>query len=209
MTRSRNKGVLMVVSGPAGVGKGTVCDVVASSCRDVFLSVSATSRKPREGEIDGVHYYFKTKEEFENMIKNGELIEYNRYVNGNYYGTPAAPVDEHLEKGESVILEIDVEGGKQIKNKRPDAVMVFVVPPSFKELESRLRGRATESEEDILARLARAKVEFKLSVTYDYIVVNDTVENAAEKIKAIIAAEKCKTQRCIDEIRKNIQGGTI
>lgn len=204
MTKNRDKGILMVVSGPAGVGKGTVCDaIVADNGSNIFLSISATSRKPREGEVDGVHYYYKTKEEFEDMIKKGELIEYNQYVNGNYYGTPVAPIDDHLEKGENVILEIDVEGGKQVKEKRSDAVMVFVVPPSFCELERRLRGRATECEEDILARLDRAKVEFELSKTYDYIVVNDTVENAAQKIKAIIIAESCKTVRgCVESSKK-------
>lgn len=204
MMKTKDKGVLLVVSGPAGVGKGTVCDVIAAESDSIFLSISATSRKPREGEVDGVHYYYKSKEEFEHMIKKGELIEYNQYVNGNYYGTPAAPIDAHLEKGEDVILEIDVEGGKQVKQKRPDAVMVFVVPPNFYELERRLRGRATECEADILARLERAKVEFELSQTYDYLVVNDTVENAAETIKAIITAESCKTVRCIDNIRNNI-----
>ncbi|OQB13348.1 MAG: Guanylate kinase [Firmicutes bacterium ADurb.Bin193] len=204
MRTTDSRGVLMVVSGPAGVGKGTICDEVARMMPDVFLSVSATSRPPRKGEIDGVHYFFKTTSEFEEMIKNGELLEYNRYVNGNYYGTPAAPCDEHIKNGDSVILEIDVEGGRQVKQKRPRTVMVFVVPPTFCELERRLRGRKTETEEDILSRLERAKVEFNLASDYDYIVVNDTVENAAEKIKAIIEAEKCKTLRCLDFICRHI-----
>ena len=209
MMKSKSKGVLMVVSGPAGVGKGTVCDVLAADCEDIFLSVSVTSRAPRGGEVDGVHYYYKSKELFEEMIKKNQLIEYNQYVNGNYYGTPAAPIDARLENGDSVILEIDVEGGKQIKEKRPDAVMVFVVPPSFEELERRLRGRETESEADIKARLTRAKVEFELSKSYDYIVVNDTVENAVKTIEAIITAEKRRTFRCVnavyDEIKTNSQ----
>lgn len=204
MMTSNEKGVLIVVSGPAGVGKGTVCSEVARVNPDIFLSVSATSRSPREGELDGVHYYFKTKEQFEEMIKKDELIEYNQYVNGNYYGTPAKPCDEHFIKGESIILEIDVEGGKQVKAKRPETVMVFVVPPSFCELEKRLRGRATEAESDIISRLSRARTEFELAKTYDYIVTNDTVENAAAKIAAIIEAEKCRQMRCLEKISRII-----
>jgi guanylate kinase len=204
MTRNDEKGVLLVVSGPAGVGKGTLCEMVAKRRPDVFLSVSATSRPPRIGEKDGVHYYYKTKKQFEEMIKNGELLEYNKYVNGNYYGTPTAPCEEHLQKGESIILEIDVDGGKQVKQKRPEVVMVFVVPPSFCELEKRLRGRGSETEEDIQSRLKRSIEEFRLAKTYDYLVVNDTAENAAAKIEAIIDAEKCRTFRCIDKIQNEI-----
>ncbi len=204
MMTSNRKGILLVVSGPAGVGKGTVCQYVAKVCPEIFLSISATSRIPRTGEADGIHYYYKTKDEFEAMIQNNELLEYNRYVNGNYYGTPAEPCDEHINRGESIILEIDVEGGRQVKQKRPETIMVFVVPPSFEELERRLRGRGTETEDDIIARLKRARAEFELAKTYDYIVVNDTVENAAEKIIAIAEAEKCRTFRCIDEIKEKV-----
>ena len=137
-----NKGILLIVSGPAGVGKGTVCTLVAERNSDVFLSVSVTSRPPREGERDGEHYFFRTKEQFEEMIQNGSLLEYNQYVNGNYYGTPAVMCDEQIEKGTNLVLEIDVEGGRQVKERRPEAVMAFVVPPSFAELERRLREEA-------------------------------------------------------------------
>lgn len=206
MKKTESDGVLMVVSGPAGVGKGTICDEVVRKRPDIFLSVSATSRAPRAGEVEGVHYYFKSKEQFEDMIKQGRLLEYNRYVNGNYYGTPSAPCEEHLRSGDSIILEIDVEGGKQVKQRRPETVMVFVVPPTFRELEKRLRGRGTEDECDISARLGRAIEEFELASTYDYIVINDTVENAAAKIASIIDAEKCRTYRCLEKICGQIGG---
>ena len=181
-----NKGVLLVVSGPAGVGKGTVCGIVAGRNPDIFLSVSVTSRKPRDCETDGEHYFFRTAEQIEEMIKNDELLEYNKYVNGNYYGTPAAPCDKKIEEGASVILEIDVEGGKQVKRRRPDAVMVFIQPPSLEELERRLRDRGTEGETDIIARLGRARAEMEHAKDYDYVVVNDTAENAAKRLEEII-----------------------
>ncbi|MDR0405795.1 MAG: guanylate kinase [Clostridiales bacterium] len=202
--RNAENGVMLVVSGPAGVGKGTVCDEVARVRRDIFLSVSATSRPPRKGEVEGAHYYFKSQARFEEMIQNGELLEYNRYVNGSYYGTPAAPVAARLASGGSVILEIDVAGGGQVKQRLPETVMVFVVPPSFRELEKRLRGRATESEEDIAARLKRSREEFELAATYDYLIINDAVEHAAAKLISIIDAEKCRRSRCLGSIREQI-----
>ncbi|MCK9477879.1 MAG: guanylate kinase [Firmicutes bacterium] len=198
------KGILVVVSGPAGVGKGTVCDVVSKNNPEIFISISATTRAPRRGEVDGVHYYFKTKEQFEEMIENNELLEYNKFVNGNYYGTPAKECDTRLENGVNIILEIDVEGGKQVRAKRPDAVMIFVLPPSFCELEKRLRGRSSETEEDILSRLARSEAEFEYGKKYDYLIVNDMPEMAAAKIQAIIEAEKHRTFRCLNEVKKNI-----
>ncbi|NLB81185.1 MAG: guanylate kinase [Clostridiaceae bacterium] len=194
---SKIKGVLLVVSGPAGVGKGTVCDIAAKSGPDIHLSISATSRAPRKNEVEGVHYFFKTKSQFEKMIANDELLEYNEFVNGSYYGTPIKECMRHLAKGESVILEIDIEGGMQVKAKYPDTVMVFVVPPSYCELEKRLRGRGSETEQDIVSRLLHAKKELEYAKEYDYIIVNDVPETAAAKLLAIIQAEKLRASRVL------------
>jgi len=180
-----NKGILVVVSGPSGVGKGTVCKYLAEKDSNIFLSISATSRLPREGEIDGVHYYFKTPDEFDRMIENDEFLEYAKYVTSTY-GTPSAPCDENLNKGKNVVLEIEVQGGMKVKEKRKDTIMIFIIPPTLEDLEKRLRGRGTESEEMIQKRLKRAQEELLLIDKYDYIVTNDTVENAAECIKKII-----------------------
>ena len=171
----KTKGVMAVVSGPSGVGKGTVCSYLTEKYDDFFLSISATSRAPRPNEQEGVHYYYKTQEEFDAMIENDELLEYARYV-GKSYGTPKAPCMEHIENGENVILEIEVQGGMKVKEKEPETIMIFVVPPSMEELEARLRGRGTEAEEVIIQRLERAKTELLLMKDYDYIVVNNSVE---------------------------------
>ncbi len=195
MMLSSKKGVLAVVSGPAGVGKGTICELIVNENPNIFLSVSATSRPPRRGETDGVHYFFKTKEQFKEMIKNNELLEYNKFVNGNYYGTPAKECDLLLNYGRDVILEIDIEGGRQVREKHPNAVMIFVMPPSFAELEKRLRGRGSETEQDVLKRLKRAKDELAHAKEYDYLVVNDVPKNAAAKIQTIISAEGLRTFR--------------
>lgn len=199
----KNKGVMAVVSGPSGVGKGTVCQYIVDNYEGFFLSVSATSRQPRPIEQDGVHYYFKTEQEFEEMIKNDELLEHAQYV-GKYYGTPKAPCMEHIEKGENVILEIEVQGGMKVKSNAPDTVMIFVVPPSMEELRSRLTGRGTESADVIEQRLDRAKEELKLMEDYDYIVVNDTVESAAKQILSIIEAERLKTTHTLNNIKEGL-----
>ena len=199
----KNKGVMAVVSGPSGVGKGTVCQYIVDNYEGFFLSVSATSRHPRPIEQDGVHYYFKTEQEFEDMIKNDELLEHAQYV-GKYYGTPKAPCMEHIEKGENVILEIEVQGGMKVKSNAPDTVMIFVVPPSMEELRSRLTGRGTESADVIEQRLDRAKEELKLMEDYDYIVVNDTVESAAKQILSIIEAERLKTTHTLNNIKEGL-----
>lgn len=203
MQTLKNKGVLAVVSGPSGVGKGTVCAKLVEKYEGCFLSVSATSRLPRGTEQDGVHYYFKTREEFEKMIENDELLEHAQYVD-KYYGTPKKPCMEHIEKGENVILEIEIQGGMKVKEKAPDTVMIFVVPPSMEELEKRLRGRGTESEEVILQRLARAKEELLCMKDYDYIVVNNSVEEAAEQIRSILACESLKTKNMISKTEKEL-----
>ena len=199
----KNKGIMAVVSGPSGVGKGTICTYLAQKYDDFFLSVSATSREPRPGEKDGVHYYFKTQNEFDSMIDNDELFEYARYV-GKSYGTPKAPCVEHILNGDNVILEIEVQGGMTVKKKEPDTVMIFVVPPSMEELEQRLRGRGTEPEDIIAQRLKRATDELLLMKDYDYIVVNNSVEETAEQIRCIMIAEGKKTKNSFENIKEEL-----
>ena len=199
-----NKGVIAVVSGPSGVGKGTICTYLAEKYDDFFLSVSATSRQPRPNEVDGVHYHFKTPEQFKEMIENDEFLEYAGYVD-KFYGTPKAPCYENIEKGINAILEIEVQGGMKVKEKEPDTVMIFIVPPSMEELESRLRGRGTETEEVILQRLARAKEELLEMKNYDYIVVNNSVEESAEQIRNILNSEGLKTKNMIDMVEKELK----
>ncbi len=187
-------GLLVVVSGPAGVGKGSVVRKILEYAENIVLSVSATSRPPRVNEVDGVNYFFKTREEFEAMIKNNELLEWVEYC-GNYYGTPKEWVCREVEKGHVVILEIEVDGAVNVRRLFPDCVLCFVLPPDYNELEKRLRGRGTETDESIKARLARAVEEFKLIDRYDYLILNDTVENAADRLLSIIKSERMKTSR--------------
>ena len=199
-----NRGVLLVVSGPAGVGKGTVCKQFLKDNENVKLSVSATTRAPRPGEENGREYYFLTKEEFEGKIKADELLEYVCFV-GNYYGTLKSAVEEKLAAGTDVLLEIEVEGAMNVKKKFPDSVLVFVLPPSFTELADRLRGRGTETEEVIERRLKRAREEFECVKHYDYVLLNDNVENAALKLEGILEAEKLKVirnEQLIEEAQK-------
>ncbi len=187
-------GLLIVVSGPAGVGKGSIVRKIVEYDDNVVLSISATSRLPRATEIEGVNYFFKTREQFEEMIKNDDLIEWVEYC-GNYYGTPKHLVCKEVEKGHVVILEIEVEGAHNVRRLFPDCVLCFIIPPDFDELEKRLRGRGTESEESIKARLARANEEFKLIDKYDYLIINDSIENAAERFFSIIQSERMRTSR--------------
>lgn len=189
------KGTLLIVSGPAGVGKGTVVAQAAEKAAGgIYLSVSATTRKPRSIDKEGETYFFKTKEEFEEMIKSNMLLEYANYV-GNYYGTPKKPVLEALESGKDVILEIEVQGALKVKENFPDAVLAFVVPPSISELEARLRGRGTETEEQITSRLNRAREEFKLIPNYDYIIENNTVSEAVSDLMSILKAERLRQSK--------------
>ncbi len=191
------KGLLVVISGPSGVGKGTVRKALFDRAdHRLEYSVSMTTRKPREGEVDGVDYYYVSKEQFQENIENGNMLEWAEFVD-NYYGTPINKVNEQLYNGREVVLEIEIEGAMQVKKAFPDAVFIFIVPPSIEALESRIRGRATEAEEIIQERLSKASREFGLAHKYDYIVVNDSVENAADKIIAIIRAEHAKTERSI------------
>lgn len=189
-----DKGLLIVVSGPSGAGKGTICTEFMKSHPDCALSVSATTRAPREGEIDGVNYFFLTHDEFKKRIDADGFLEHAVFCE-NYYGTPKAEVMQMLESGKNVILEIEVQGALQVRSHYPEAVFVFVLPPSLEELENRLRGRGTETDEVIAKRLERAKAEFKYIPKYNYILINDTVESAVNRLESIITAEKCVMSR--------------
>ena len=200
------KGLLIVISGPSGVGKGTVRKALfGREGHDLVYSVSMTTRKPRDGEVDGADYYFVSEEEFERQIENDNLLEYAKFV-GNYYGTPFDKVEEQLEKGNEVVLEIEVQGAIQVKAKKPDAVFIFIAPPSYEALEQRLRRRGTESEEIIKERLDKAHREIEQAPAYDYIVINDDVDNAADRIMAIIRAEHAKCERSLHEYYKLMKG---
>lgn len=190
-----NKGLMVVVSGPAGSGKGTV-NAHLISTEDFVYSVSATTRAPRPGEVDGVNYHFITREEFIKRIENDDMLEYTEYC-GNYYGTPKKEAEEVLASGKNLILEIEVEGAENIKRKFSDAVLVLLLPPSYAVQEQRLRGRATETEDKIAERLARAKEEVRRVDVYDYIVYNYDGKDleAAEQIRSIVTAEKCSIGR--------------
>lgn len=202
---SKRKGILIIVSGPAGSGKGTVVKELVDSHEEIELSVSATTRNPRPGEINGVHYHFIDKAEFENRIANGEILEYTTYCE-NYYGTPLKEVKRALAKGKDIVLEIEVDGAMQVKKKMRNAITVMLTPPDGETLERRLRSRGTETDEVILWRLARAKEEIALMPKYDYSVVNEDgkVKECAELIYNIILAEHAKTKRTKTIIKKFI-----
>lgn len=188
------KGFVLIVSGAAGSGKGTVIAELEKGSEKINYSISCTTRAPRAGEVDGEDYYFISKERFEEMIKEDAFLEH-AFVHTDYYGTPKQKVDEAVERGEVVILEIDVQGMESLKSKYPDAVTVFLMPPSFKELEKRLRERKTDTEEEIQIRLANAKVEMEKAKDYQYIVVNDDFVRASKVLMSIIVAEKARTGR--------------
>ena len=185
------KGRTFIISGPSGVGKGTIVKALMEARPDIFLSVSATTREPRKGEQDGVHYHFIDAARFRALIEEDAFLEYAEYV-GNFYGTPKKFVDAAMEEGRDVILEIDVQGATQVSAKRPDAITIFVVPPSWEALEQRLRDRGTDSEEKLQKRLVRAKVELQAAASYQYMVINDTVEEAVREVSAIMLAEHCR-----------------
>lgn len=210
MTR-KNKGILTVVSGFSGAGKGTIMkELLAKYGQNYALSISATTRAPRPGETDGVEYFFKSREEFEQMIADGELIEYAQYV-GNYYGTPKAYVEKQLEAGRDVILEIEIQGALKVREQFPDALLLFVTPPSADELKKRLIGRGTESMEVIESRLARALEEAEGLEEYDYLVVNDVLAECVEEVHEIIRNERYRVSRNADnikEMREELKGFT-
>lgn len=198
------QGLLLVVSAPSGGGKGTIMKELFAQNENLRMSVSATTRAPRPGEEHGKHYYFLSNEEFEQMIKEDKLLEYAGYVD-HYYGTPKAPVDDWLKEGRDVVLEIEVQGGAQVKKLRPDCVSIFITPPGMKVLEERLRGRGTEDEATLQKRLSMAKEELPHAAEYDYIVCNDRVEDAVDDILAILRAEKRKYSRNTDCVERVLQ----
>ena len=198
------RGLLIVFSGPSGVGKGTVRQEIFSTPDHKFeYSVSMTTRAQRPGEVDGKDYFFRSREEFEELIRNGQMLEYAEYV-GNYYGTPLTYVNETLDKGIDVFLEIEVQGALQVKKKVPDAVFIFLTPPDLNELQERLVGRGTDSEEVIAQRIERAREEIALMSEYDYAILNDEVPLAAERVKRVIEAEHFRVDRVIGRYRNMI-----
>ena len=186
-----HRGKLIVVSGPSGAGKSTVINKVMERRNDLCFSVSATTRKPREGEVDGVNYFFVSETVFVRMIGDDELLEHAEY-NREYYGTPRDYVEEKRRAGMHVLLDIEVQGARQVRERVPEAIKIFIIPPTLQMLEQRLRGRGTEDEEQIQRRLARARGEYREADFYDYVVINDDLETAANELNSIITAELCR-----------------
>ena len=202
MIREKSKGLLIVVSGPSGAGKDTICNKVVEDMKDTKISVSMTSRAPRGKEVEGVDYYFISKEEFEERIKNDEFLEYAVVHNNQYYGTPKTKLEEDINKGKNVILIIDIQGALKVKEIVKEALFIFIMPPSMEELKNRLIKRNTETKDKILERFKTAYNEINEFTKYNYVVVNDRIEKAVEKVKSIITAEKCRVDR-IEEIYLN------
>ncbi|MFC5401849.1 guanylate kinase [Cohnella soli] len=198
------RGILFVLSGPSGVGKGTVCTLLRSKLTELVYSVSATTRSPREGEKDGVNYFFKSREQFMRMIEEDALLEHAEYV-GNYYGTPRDFVEKTLSEGKDIILEIEVQGALKVREKFAEGVFVFLMPPSLNELKQRIVGRGTETQATIDHRLSVAVEEMNLLHHYDYAVVNDKIELACERISSIITAEHCKRERFLGELFEQLE----
>ena len=203
-----NRGVLIVISGPSGAGKGTICQELLNKNDNIYLSVSATTRSPREGEVDGVNYYFLTQEDFKSKVENKGFIEYAN-VHGNYYGTPKLNVEKMLEEGKDVILEIDIQGALQVKENFSEGVFIFILPTSMDELKRRIIKRGSETEESLMTRFKNAYKEINYVSKYNYAVVNDTLELAVSKVESIITAEKCRVDRIKDNTVLDSKEGLI
>ena len=202
---TQQRGLLIILSGPSGVGKGTVRAAIFKDNKFNYVySVSATTRQRRPGEVDGVDYYFVSKEQFKQYIEEDALLEYAEYVD-NYYGTPIQKIEENLAAGNDVFLEIEVQGALKVRERMPEGIFIFLAPPSLDELKSRITGRGTDREDVILERMQMAKEEIEMMQHYDYVVVNDTVEHAVDKVNAIIQSEHLKVERIVDRIRADIK----
>lgn len=195
------QGKTFIICGPSGVGKGTVVARLLASNPNLYFSVSATTRQPRHGEVDGVHYHFLSREQFQSWIAEDAFLEHAEFL-GNYYGTPKKYVDAAMAQGRDVILDIEIQGAEQVHRQRPEAVRIYVAPPSWAELERRLIGRGTEDMEKVRSRLERGKQEFAAASSFDYFVINDTVDHAVTEITAIMTAEHCKPDERIAMIDK-------
>lgn len=194
-----NRGLLIVISGPSGAGKGTICKALLDKRKDIEVSVSATTRQPRAGEVDGVNYHFLTKEQFVEKVEKDGFLEYAE-VYGNYYGTPKSNVDEILDAGRNVILEIDIQGALKVKEKATEGVFIFILPPSMEELKQRIIKRGSETPESLMTRFKSAYQEINYVSKYNYAVVNDNVEDAVHKIEGILTAELCRVDRLKETI---------
>ena len=195
---AKNKGVLIVISGPSGAGKGTICKALLEKHKDIHLSVSATTRNPRQGEVHGINYYFLNKDEFLKKVEEDDFLEWAE-VYGNCYGTPKSNVQELLDSGKDVILEIDIQGALKVKENTEEGVFIFILPPSMEELKQRIIKRGSETEESLMTRFKNAYKEINYVSKYNYAVVNDTLDLAVSKVESIIAAEKCR----VDRIKEN------
>ncbi|MCT8976885.1 guanylate kinase [Clostridium sp. CX1] len=200
----QKKGLLIVISGPSGAGKGTICKALLEQ-NDFWLSVSSTTRQPRKGEIEGTNYYFLSREQFEDRIAKEDFLEYAE-VYGNYYGTPKSKALEAIEKGQDVVLEIDIQGALKVKDTYPEGVFIFILPPSMEELKKRIINRGSETPESLMTRFKSAYKEINYISKYNYAVVNDTVEEAVQKIESIIVAERCRVDRVKEKILDSKEG---